>query len=120
MPTGDRTGPQGLGPRTGRGEGYCAGHSVPGYMNPRGGGLFGFGRRWGRGREYGGGRGFGSGWRGAYPYVYGTPYYGPAYDPEPTAKEEMGILKEESELLKQQLQDVQDRINTLESAGKQK
>ena len=109
MPAGNGTGPQGLGPRTGRGAGYCAGYSVPGYVNPRG-----------RGRGRGGG--FGWGWRaGAYPYVNDVPYYGSGYPypPEPTAKEEMGILKEQSELLKQQLEDIQDRINTLESAGKQ-
>ena len=34
MPRGDRTGPAGLGPRTGRAAGYCEGFSVPGYMNP--------------------------------------------------------------------------------------
>ena len=113
MPAGDRTGPQGLGPRTGRGAGYCADYSVPGYMNPRGRGSFGFGRGWGRGR--GGGRGF---WRETYPYAYGAPYYGQAYGPELTAKEDIGILKEQSELLKQQLQAVQDRINSLESAEK--
>ncbi|MBC7083569.1 MAG: DUF5320 domain-containing protein [Firmicutes bacterium] len=36
MPRGDRTGPIGLGPRTGRAAGYCAGFPVPGYMNPTG------------------------------------------------------------------------------------
>ena len=30
---GDGTGPAGLGPKTGRGAGYCAGYSVPGYQN---------------------------------------------------------------------------------------
>jgi hypothetical protein len=39
MPLGDRTGPLGLGPRTGRGLGYCAGYGVPGYLNPIGRGL---------------------------------------------------------------------------------
>jgi hypothetical protein len=34
MPGGDRTGPAGLGPMTGRGAGYCAGFDVPGYANP--------------------------------------------------------------------------------------
>ncbi|NIW15542.1 MAG: hypothetical protein GWN31_16790, partial [Candidatus Thorarchaeota archaeon] len=33
MPRGDRTGPWGLGPRTGRAAGYCAGYPVPGFMN---------------------------------------------------------------------------------------
>ena len=67
MPWGDGTGPWGLGPRTGRGAGFCSGYPVPGFMNrwvfpPFGGrwfGMFGwwrygwlwrrrfrFGRRW--------------------------------------------------------------------------
>jgi hypothetical protein len=37
MPRGDRTGPAGMGPMTGRAAGYCAGYNVPGYMNPHGG-----------------------------------------------------------------------------------
>jgi len=36
MPGGDRTGPAGMGPMTGRAAGYCAGYPVPGYMNPAG------------------------------------------------------------------------------------
>ena len=31
MPGGDRTGPMGQGPMTGRGAGYCAGFGMPGY-----------------------------------------------------------------------------------------
>jgi len=34
MPRGDRTGPQGMGPMTGRGAGFCAGVNMPGFMNP--------------------------------------------------------------------------------------
>ena len=34
MPAGDRTGPLGLGPMTGRAAGYGAGYPVPGYANP--------------------------------------------------------------------------------------
>lgn len=46
MPRGDRTGPLGEGPGTGRGAGFCAGFRVPGYFN----GLSG--RRPGSGRGY--------------------------------------------------------------------
>jgi len=70
MPAGDRTGPMGMGPMTGRAAGYCAGYPVPGYLNPVGGrgpGL-GFGRGYGRGR--GMGRGRTARWGGYYP----TPY----------------------------------------------
>lgn len=58
MPRGDRTGPMGYGPMTGRAMGYCSGNPVPGFRYPdprigfrRGHGFvrpFGFGR--GRGR----------------------------------------------------------------------
>ena len=34
MPFGDRTGPAGLGPMTGRAAGYCAGYGVPGSLRP--------------------------------------------------------------------------------------
>lgn len=65
MPFGDRTGPLGYGPMTGRGAGFCAGYNMPGYMNsnvPRRG--MGWGRGFGRGRGRGGGRGFGRGFGG--------------------------------------------------------
>ena len=60
MPWGDRTGPLGLGPRTGRGLGFCSGFSSPGFTKAKGPG-WGFGRGWwGFGRGWG--RGFGRGW----------------------------------------------------------
>ena len=62
MPSGDRTGPRGKGPLTGRKRGYCAGYDQPGYMNPDGGYGWGGGRGrgWGRGHRHRwrGGRGF--------------------------------------------------------------
>lgn len=33
MPRGDRTGPDGQGPRTGRGMGFCNGFNIPGFQN---------------------------------------------------------------------------------------
>ncbi len=54
MPKGDRTGPAGMGPMTGRAAGFCAGSAAPGYANPLGGrGMGGMGRggRGGRGRR---------------------------------------------------------------------
>ncbi|HPN55527.1 MAG TPA: DUF5320 domain-containing protein, partial [Candidatus Omnitrophota bacterium] len=45
MPRGDDTGPVGTGPMTGRGAGFCAGYSMPGYTNPLPGrGALGQGR----------------------------------------------------------------------------
>lgn len=112
MPGGDGTGPMGLGFRTGRGAGYCAGYAVPGYANP------GFGR----GRvSFGRGRGGGRGYRNRY-YATGVPgwqvpdYRPGAYGnyPEPAAEEEKQYLKTEAEALKRELSDVQARIGTLE------
>lgn len=75
MPRGDRTGPMGQGPMTGRGAGYCAGFNAPGYANPvprAGLGLRrGFGRGFTNSPTYSGaGRGFRGGFgrgRGAGP-----------------------------------------------------
>jgi hypothetical protein len=74
MPKGDRTGPMGFGPRTGRGMGYCSGYSYPGFMQPGPG--FGFGRGLGSGRGPGFGRGFGRGRGGRWAGLgfYGNPY----------------------------------------------
>ncbi|MCK5822907.1 MAG: DUF5320 domain-containing protein [Bacteroidales bacterium] len=70
MPRGDRTGPAGNGPMTGRQMGYCAGNDQAGYTSGFGGfarGLRrgfgfrrgpGFGRGFGRGFGYGRGEGF--------------------------------------------------------------
>ena len=81
MPRGDKTGPSGEGPMTGRASGYCAGYSVPGYVNPVG--RYGRGRGLGRGRV----RGLGRGWSrcfGRSPLVYPQsarvqPAYHPTY-----------------------------------------
>lgn len=49
MPYGDGTGPAGMGPRSGRGMGPCAGSTATGYANYGLGMGFGHGRRSGRG-----------------------------------------------------------------------
>jgi len=64
MPRGDRTGPLGEGPMTGRGLGYGGGYNTPGYTKGPGRGLglgFGFGRGrgfFGRALGLGLGRGY--------------------------------------------------------------
>ena len=120
MPRGDGTGPGGLGPMTGRAAGYCAGYSAPGYMNPSGGRLglgFGYGRGFGRGMGRGYGRGFRSGYVNPIPYnspVYGGSYYQPPIDP----KQEIGMLSEDANALKEQLDSVNKRIEELEKSEK--
>ena len=77
MPRGDRTGPDGRGPMTGRRAGYCAGSDVPGYANdttPRMGMGWRRGGGGGRGRGGGGwGRGGGRGYGRGFGYGYGYP-----------------------------------------------
>ena len=79
MPRGDRTGPNGLGARTGRGAGYCNGGQEPGAISAPGGG---------RGRRGGGGR---RGWRNMFRATGLTGWQRAADQtsaPEPPASEE--------------------------------
>ena len=118
MPRGDRTGPAGMGPMTGRAAGYCAGSSVPGFMNSFGGRLGG-GFGWGRGRGMGMGRGARWGAYGMWlPYggsAYGTVPYGPPYY---SADSEIEILQQQAKVLGDQLDQIQKRISDLESETK--
>lgn len=96
MPGGDRTGPMGAGPMTGRSAGFCAGHGVPGYSN---GGL---------GRRMGGGRGWGRrmgarfhAWWQNTPVVQSSPV------------DERKMLEQEASYLKDQIDQIQIRLNQL-------
>jgi len=127
MPRGDRTGPLGMGPRTGRGAGFCSGFDVPGYMNPTSGAGYGAGygagRGFGGGGGGGGGRGFGRGrgmgWgRGAaaYPMAPMAPGW-QAYPVPPQAaapENELDALRADAQNLQQTLGDIQKRIAELE------
>ncbi len=105
MPRGDRSGPAGMGPMTGRGAGYCAGFNTPGFANRMGGG-FGFGRGFGRGM----GRGYGMGQYQAAPPTAGwTGYNVPPMD----AEGEMSALKQQAAVLKQQMDAIQNRLDDL-------
>ncbi|MBU9888354.1 MAG: DUF5320 domain-containing protein [Candidatus Omnitrophica bacterium] len=111
MPGGDRTGPTGMGPMTGRAAGYCASYAGPGYANPVVGRRFGLGLGWGWGRGRGGGfgRGFGRGW-GAY--AYAAPYY-PA-ELSPTREAE--VLRDQAKTMQQEIDAINRRIQELESS----
>lgn len=113
MPRGDRTGPWGAGPMTGRAAGYCAGYSVPGFMNPIGG----YGRRWGRGRGRGFGRGlgrgFGRGWYVYPPPAVGQPAYPQAYPPvaQPQSpKQEVAALENYQKALEAEKADLEQEM----------
>lgn len=121
MPFGDGTGPQGLGPRTGRGAGYCAGFGLPGSMNPlRGGAGSGFGR-WGRAVGcywYGGGRGRRNWYRATGMPGWARTGYGYPYVSSYTADQELSFLRDEAEFLRRQLEEIQTRISTMEKSEK--
>jgi len=116
MPGGDKTGPWGLGPRTGRAAGYCTGNNVPGYANP--GFIRGFGSGRGRGRGFGRGfQGCGRGfWRqGVYPYP--APYYPETY-PSPSKEEEKAYLEDMVKGLEEELKMIQQRLQELSKEKK--
>ncbi|HAG22126.1 MAG TPA: hypothetical protein DCG87_02355 [Synergistaceae bacterium] len=112
MPRGDRTGPAGFGPMTGRRAGYCAGYTVPGYMNPWPYGGFGRGRGYGAG-WWGGGRR----WRNRFnapgypvpPMPYPYPYAG-----EMVPDEEREFLKQEAEELRSEFRNIEKRLSEME------
>ena len=115
MPAGNRTGPQGMGPRTGRGAGYCAGNDSPGYVNQGFGS--GFGRGFGRGmfgRRVFGRRGFRN-WHHATGMPGEMPYgaYPGAYPPAPmmTPEQEQDLLKSQETWLQEQLEAVRGQLN---------
>jgi Family of unknown function (DUF5320) len=100
MPGGDRTGPTGAGPRTGRGMGYCSSNDQPGYAGAAPAFRCGFGfRRAGMGR----------GWRHRF-YATGIPGWVP-----PTQEQETADLKAQADLLKTQLDAIQKRLKELEA-----
>lgn len=109
MPAGNRTGPQGMGPRTGRGAGYCAGYDRPGYTSQGFGGGFGRGMF---GRRAFGGRGFRNwfhatgqpGWM-----RYGA--YTPSAPAPMTPEQEQDALKAQEAWLQEQLEEVRSRLN---------
>jgi hypothetical protein len=98
MPGGDRTGPAGLGPMTGRAAGFCSGYAVPGYANFSG-----------RGMGMGMGRGRGRGFRNMY-YATGLPAWARYNSYNTTAPV---TAEQESEILKNQLKIMQDNMDAI-------
>jgi hypothetical protein len=85
MPRGDKTGPDGKGPKTGRGVGFCSGGEQPGFKNA------GDGRGMGRGRGFG--RGLGRGFS--------------TQPIELSKEEEIKILEAEKQAIEQKLKQLQ-------------
>lgn len=111
---GDGTGPAGLGPMTGRGAGYCAGYSVPGYQNSAvpGRGVWGTG-------HWGGGRGY----RNVYNATGLTRWQrvqttAPVATTAPsviTKEQQLDALKKQAEYLKSELENITRMIENVDS-----
>jgi len=104
MARGDKTGPLGQGPMTGRSLGYCAGFESPGFTRGLGGGRgqgrgFGGGGGRGRGMAYGRGYGFNAGYTNA---------------PQANSNDEILNLKAQAESLKKAQEEIERRLNELE------
>ena len=133
MPGGDGMGPAGTGPITGRAAGYCAGCTIPGYMNSIPGHRFGFsfGRGGWRRRKWFYTMGFTRWPRAPYAYpawgdycwgmrykgtplLYGVPYW-------PTEEQEIDdIQKDQAEYLEDALSEINKHIQELEAKKQDK
>ena len=124
MPGGDRTGPMGMGPMTGRAAGCCVGNQVPEHVSTPGGGGRGFGGGGGgRGRRN---RFYATGLTGWQRAAAGMPAFGGgqvaaaarAESSAPTAaskEQELGILKQQAETMEQQMKQLRERIEQCET-----
>ena len=112
MPGGDKTGPMGDGPMTGRGAGFCA--RRPG-LAPAGRGRFA-GGPYGPGyRGYGSRPGRGGGYRARY-WSEGWPRF--VREPEEdtlSAADETKLLRAEAERMQSALDAIKDRLEQLET-----
>ncbi len=122
MPFGDRTGPKGFGPATGRGAGYCTGYPTPGYTNYGPRWACGSGGRGRRNRYYA--TGF-TGWQqggGGYGWVDTGEPYGPIdRAPQPISRESrLSALKAQADNLSRTLETIRKEIETLEAESNRK
>jgi len=107
MPGGDRTGPLGHGPMTGRAAGFCAGNQSPGYS------YFRHGRGFGRARGRSFRRGFWGRGRGVWYNEYeNIPVSGPSQ------KEEKAHLESLAKDLEDELENIKKRIQNLSTEEK--
>ena len=122
MPSGNRTGPAGGGPMSGRAAGFCAGNTAPGSMSPgfaggdypvAGRGWFGRGHRGGFRNRY-----WATGLTGRQRGAGGSPGCCPpsaATDSaEPSAEQELSVLRQQVRFMEEGIKRSQERIRELE------
>lgn len=112
MPGGDRTGPRGMGSRSGRGAGLCAGSALPGYASS--------GPTRGLGMGFGRGCGFGNGGRGRRHRFYAvglqeetSSSMGANSHKKPSQEMEKEALRNQADVLQRELDAVRKQLNGL-------
>jgi hypothetical protein len=113
MPAGDGRGPNGAA-MTGRGAGFCAGNSVPGYTAGGRGRGFNSAGRW----NCRGGRG----WRNRF-YATGRPFFGRGFQNapwNPQFQQNEYSAEAELKMLKDEAASINERIRELEAAALQR
>ncbi len=115
MPRGNGTGPNGMGPMTGRGAGYCAGYGMPGYANSVGGAGRGFGRGFGFGRAWDRSWSRGAGW-GCVAGGGFAPYPFDSAAPKGGEETERWNLERQAEYLEEEQKNIRARLDTLGKA----
>ncbi|MFC1611726.1 DUF5320 domain-containing protein [Myxococcota bacterium] len=120
MPGGDKTGPLGDGPMTGRAAGICNDDPMPSQANPAFGGGRGFGRGRGGGRRMGwrhGRRGRGS--RGYAGSIESN--WGPGPIPQaPSREAELAMLRDQASQMEGAVEEIRRRITELETVKDEK
>lgn len=117
MPWGDGTGPNGMGPMSGRGMGFCAGFDRPGYANPGFGRGRGFGRGFARRRFWFAHPAYPASTARTVPVRYGQ--Y-PAYqyrkeDEIADLKAEKQALESDLKMINETIRDIDQRLKELEN-----
>ncbi len=107
MPGFNGTGPQGMGPRTGGGRGFCTPGTANNYNT---GTYFGIGRG---GAPWGGGRGRGGYGHGHGPARFYAPYGAYVPDAGLGARQEVVLLKNQAAAMAQELDQIRRRIDDL-------
>ena len=108
MPRRDGTGPEGLGPMTGRAAGNCAGSGVYGLANPAVGRGFGMGR----------GRGGGYGCRNRFYATGQTGWQRAAMFPAATPVQQIDALRGQAEYLEGTLEAIRKQLEALEEKSR--
>ena len=103
MPHGDRRGPNGNGPKTGRGLGFCYGNETAGFTNME---------RGGRGVGYGRGRGFGNQHRYGG-HGYGINQMRRYVQSDFVGVSEKTLIENEINILKDQLTALEERLKNI-------